>query len=85
MTKPRLTFEEHDELGARLTAMRHELLTLGTQLMNAYPRSGRESLPAKKLDEARDILAVALHELEDRLYDEHPRQASTDVYSLGRR
>lgn len=85
MTKPRLTFEEHDRLGGRLAEIRHELLTLSTQLSNAYPRSGRESVPAKKLAEARQVLGEALHSLEDRLYEEHPRQASTDVYSLGRR
>jgi hypothetical protein len=85
MTKPRLTFEEHDQLGARLAEMRHELHALSIQLMNAYPKTGRESEPAKLLVEAREVLAVALARLEDRLYDEHPRQATTDVYSRGRR
>jgi hypothetical protein len=85
MPKPRLTFEEHDQLGAHLAAIRHELHTLSIQLTNAYPKTGRESVPAEKLIEARQVLGEALHSLEDRLYEEHPRQASTDVYSLGRR
>ncbi|MEU6054193.1 hypothetical protein ABZ829_27705 [Streptomyces xanthochromogenes] len=85
MTKPRLTFEEHDQLGGQLAGIRRELHLLNIQLSNAYPMSGRESVPAKKIAEARQILGEALSHLEDRLYDEHPRQASTDVYSLGRR
>ncbi|PGH48165.1 hypothetical protein [Streptomyces sp. Ru87] len=84
MTKPRLTFEEHDQLGMRLAAIRHELHILSIQLLNAYPKTGRESEPAKKLEEARQVLDVALDRLEDRLYEEHPRQATTDVYSRGR-
>ncbi|WP_331728793.1 hypothetical protein OG693_39430 (plasmid) [Streptomyces sp. NBC_01259] len=85
MTKPRLTFEEHDEFGGRLAAVREELRILSLHLSNAYPRSGPESVPAKKIEEARRTLGEALDSLETCLYDEHPRQASTDVYSRGRR
>lgn len=85
MTKPRLTLEEHDELGARLAGLRSELLAMEIQLGRAYPKTGHEAEPAKKMGEARQVLAVALDRLEDRLYDEHPRQATTDIYSRGRR
>lgn len=85
MTKPRLTFEEHDQLGAHIAHMRHELLSLEIQLGRAYPKTGREAVPAQRLADARQVLALALDSLEDRLYDEHPRHASTDVYSRGRR
>lgn len=84
MTKPRLTYDEHDQLGHHLAAIRSELLTLEIQLANAYPRTGPESVPARRVAEARQILGEALRNLEDRLYAEHPRQASTDVYSLSR-
>ncbi|MFJ2279259.1 hypothetical protein ACIOEZ_34485 [Streptomyces sp. NPDC087866] len=84
MTKPRLTFEEHDQLGGQLAAIRRELRLISLKLSNAYPRSGRESEPAKKVEEARQVLTVALHRLEDRLYEEHPHLANTDVYSQGR-
>lgn len=84
MTKPRLTVEEHDQLGMRIAAMREELRILSLHLSHSYPRSGRESVPARKLEDARQVLGEALSALEDRLYEEHPRQASTDVYSLGR-
>lgn len=84
MTKPRLTFEEHDQLGERLAAIRRELQAHSMKLSNAYPRTGRESEPAKMIEEARQLLTVALHRLEDRLYEEHPQLANTDVYSQGR-
>ncbi|MGO1025650.1 hypothetical protein ACTOXX_34305 [Streptomyces rubiginosohelvolus] len=84
MTKPRLTYAQHDELGGRLAAMRSELLALQIQLMNAYPRSGRESVPGKRLEQARHLLGEALDELENCLYDEHPHEASLYVYSRGR-
>ncbi|MFD8469073.1 hypothetical protein ACFV10_28695 [Streptomyces cyaneofuscatus] len=64
--------------------MRRELLTLEVQLANAYPRTGPEAVPARRMAQARELLGEALHSLEDRLYAEHPRHASTDVYSLGR-
>lgn len=84
MTKPRLTFEEHDQLGGQLAAIRRELHDLNMQLLRAYPRSGTEAKPAKRIEEARRTLGEALHALENCLYDEHPQQANTDVYSLGR-
>jgi hypothetical protein len=84
MTKPRLSFEEHDQLGQRIADIRHELLGLSLQLSRAYPRSGPESIPGKKLSAARDLLGEALDSLENCLYAEHPRVASTEVYSRGR-
>ncbi|MGW1814107.1 hypothetical protein ACWCQM_11175 [Streptomyces sp. NPDC002125] len=84
MTKSRLTFEEHDQLGAHIAQMRHELLRLEIQLGRAYPKTGPEAVPAQRLAEAREVIALALDSLEDRLYDEHPRQATTEVYSRGR-
>ncbi|MER6844819.1 hypothetical protein [Streptomyces platensis] len=47
--KPRLTFEEHVEMGRALASMRDELLHRDTKLANAYPRSGASAVPAKKL------------------------------------
>lgn len=85
MTKPRLTVEEHEQLGAHIAQMRHELLHLEIQLGRAYPKTGREAVPARRLAEAREVLGLALDSLEDRLFDEHPRQATTEVYSRGRR
>ncbi|MBD3550849.1 hypothetical protein [Streptomyces sp. SP18CM02] len=84
MTKPRLTYAQHDQLGARLAAIRRELLSLEVQLANAYPKVGPEAVPARRMAQARELLGEALGSLEDRLYDEHPRYASTDVYSRGR-
>ncbi|MEU5660112.1 hypothetical protein ABZ802_31515 [Streptomyces sp. NPDC047737] len=84
MTKPRFTYEEHNQFGGRLAGIRRELLDMEIQLARAYPKTGREAEPAKLLAEAREVLAVALDRLEDRLHDEHPGQATTEVYSRGR-
>ncbi|MGY5127310.1 hypothetical protein [Streptomyces nigrescens] len=78
--KPRLTFEEHVEMGRALASMRDELLHRDTQLANAYPRSGPEAVPAKKLDEAVRAIDEARAELENALYREHRGVAKTSVY-----
>jgi hypothetical protein len=80
MTKPRLTLEEHRELGLRLTAIRDELLHLGTQLSNAYPRSGPEGVPGRRLHEARRAVDQARCELDHAMFREHPREGETTVY-----
>ncbi|MFC9268947.1 hypothetical protein ACFTXJ_14390 [Streptomyces zhihengii] len=80
MTKPRLTFEEHTDLGIRLAAIRDELLHLCTTLTNAYPRSGPEARAGKEVNTAREALDQARKHLENMLYNEHPRQAETTVY-----
>ncbi|MFJ3601115.1 hypothetical protein ACIPRU_32130 [Streptomyces sp. NPDC090126] len=53
MTKPRLAFDEHDQLGHRLAAIRSELIILEVHPLNAYPKTGPEAVPARKLAEAR--------------------------------
>ena len=80
MTKPRLTIEEHQQLGLRLAAIRDELLHLGTDLMNAYPRSGPEAVPAQKLTAAREAVDQARCELDNAMFREHPRQGETTFY-----
>ena len=80
MTKPRLSIEEHREIGMRLAAIRDELLHLGTKLSNAYPRSGPESVPAGKLDEAREAVDAARCELDHAYFREHPQQTDTTAY-----
>lgn len=80
MTKPRLTVEEHQQLGLRLAAIRDELLHLGTQLTNAYPRSGLEAVPARRLDEARVAVDQARCELDHALFREHRAWTDTTVY-----
>ncbi|SBU98198.1 hypothetical protein YUMDRAFT_06090 [Streptomyces sp. OspMP-M45] len=80
MTKPRLNFEEHQQLGDRLRDIRDELVHLNVQLANAYPRSGPESAPATELEAAHEAVDRARRGLERALYDEHPRWAATSVY-----
>ncbi|WP_392838730.1 hypothetical protein [Streptomyces sp. LN500] len=80
MTKPRLTFEEHTDLGLRLAAIRDELLHMHTQLANAYPRTGLEGVPGRKLNQAREAVDEARCELDHALFREHPRQGETTVY-----
>ncbi len=78
--KPKLTLEEHAEMGRALASMRDELISRHVQLANAYPRSGQPAVPAKKLDVAIRALDAARAELENALYQEHPETAQTTVY-----
>jgi hypothetical protein len=80
MTKPRLSIEEHRKLGLRLAVVRDELLHLGTQLTNAYSRSGPEAVPASKLDEALAAVELARSELDNAYFREHPQQTDTTAY-----
>ncbi|MER6602514.1 hypothetical protein [Streptomyces parvus] len=80
MTKPRLSIEEHRELGMRLTAIRDELLHLSTRLGNAYPRTGPEAVPARNLNTAREAVDRARSELDHAYFREHPRQTDTTAY-----
>jgi hypothetical protein len=80
MTKPRLTLEEHQQLGLRLAAIRDELLHLHVQLENAYPRSGLEAVPAQKLNVAYTAVDQARCELDHALFREHPRDGETAFY-----
>lgn len=80
MTKPRLTVEEHQQLGLRLAAIRDELLHLHVHLSGAYPRTGPEAMPARKLDEARAAVDQARCELDHALFREHPNDGETTFY-----
>jgi hypothetical protein len=80
MTKPRFTQNQHIEFGAKLSGMRHELLHCGTQLSNAYPRSGPEAEPRRHLDDAMDALEKARTTLERMCFGEHPGTAATTDY-----
>ncbi|MFJ1900490.1 hypothetical protein [Streptomyces sp. NPDC088115] len=80
MTKPRLTIEEHRELGGRLAAIRDELLHLHTQLSKAYPRSGPEAVPTNHLDKAYRAVEDARCELDHAYFREHPQQTDTTAY-----
>lgn len=78
--KPKLTFEEHVEMGQVLASLRDELQTRHVQLSNAYPQSGPSAAAARKLQRAKLAVEEARTELENALYREHPEQAETAVY-----
>ena len=80
MTKPRLTHEEHDDLGRTLAGIQDELAHRITQLANAYPRTGAESKPYQKLRAALAELNSARSALDGALFKEHPNTAETTVY-----
>jgi hypothetical protein len=79
-TKPRLTHEQHTELGRALAGLRDELVHRYVQLANAYPLQGREALPGRKLEAAFRALDAARSELEAAMFREHPDTAQTTVY-----
>ncbi|MGW3571847.1 hypothetical protein ACWDSL_49605 [Streptomyces sp. NPDC000941] len=79
MTKPRLTEQEHVEIGRMLAAMQRQLNSLHVQLENAYPRQGFEGAPARKVGLVGRALEIARCELDHALFRDHPN-ASTSVY-----
>ncbi|MFJ5306121.1 hypothetical protein [Streptomyces sp. NPDC088350] len=80
MTKPRLTFEEHEHLGLTLAAIHTELVRRVTQLANAYPRSGVEGESYRHLRAAEEALNRARASLDNALFREHPDVGETTVY-----
>ncbi|MFJ9843060.1 hypothetical protein ACIRYZ_21810 [Kitasatospora sp. NPDC101155] len=83
MTKPRLTQQEHIELGRVLAGIQDEILRRRVRLLNAYPRTGPEAVPAAKLKAAIQALREARDELENAVFREHPATASTGDYFPG--
>ena len=79
MTKPRLTEEEHAEIGKQLAQMQKELAHLHTKLGNAYPLQGAEAMTLKRINAVEDTLRDARYALENALFRDHP-EADTSVY-----
>jgi hypothetical protein len=79
MTKPRLTQEDHAQIGKQLARMQSELVHLHAKLANAYPLQGPEGAPARKIKAVEDALSKARYELENALFRDHP-EADTSVY-----
>ena len=79
MTKPRLTEEEHAEIGKQLAQMQSELAHLHVKIGNAYPLQGAEGMPLKRAKAAEEALRDARYALENALFRDHP-EASTSVY-----
>ncbi|MGW2692358.1 hypothetical protein ACWC3Y_10910 [Streptomyces sp. NPDC001296] len=79
MTKPRLTEDQHAEIGKRLDRMQSELAHLHTKLGNAYPLQGLEAAPMKKIGIVEKALQDARYALENALFRDHP-DATTSVY-----
>ncbi|CAL9467541.1 hypothetical protein [Streptomyces sp. enrichment culture] len=80
MTKPRMSLEEHEDLGRTLAAIHTELVHRVTQLANAYPRSGVEGEPYRKLRAAEQALNQARASLDHALFRDHPRAGETTIY-----
>lgn len=78
--KSRLSWEEHVEMGLALASLRDELTHRRVRLGNAYPLSGPESVPAKKLEAAVKAIDQARSELDEALFREHPGEAQPSVY-----
>jgi hypothetical protein len=77
--KPRLTFEQHVEMGETLAAMSGDLVDREVLVGNAFAKGGRSGLPARKLHAARAAIDQARAELENMMLDDFP-EADTSVY-----
>lgn len=82
MTKPRLTHEQHIELGRELHELRNRVQQLGVEVSNAFPLSGREGRPGRKLLAAAEALDTARSDLENLMLADHPA-ADVGVYYPG--
>lgn len=80
MGKPRLTREQHDDMGRTLAGIHNELAHRITQIANAYPRTGAGSEPYRKLTAALSALDAARSALDSAVFAEHPATAETTVY-----
>lgn len=80
MTKPRLTHDEHADLGRALAGIRDELNRRVAQLGNAYPQTGPESKPRQKVAEAVRAIDEARNALDSALFREHPETADPAIY-----
>ncbi|MCX4699527.1 hypothetical protein [Streptomyces sp. NBC_01373] len=78
--KPRLSPQYHADMGRALAAIRDELARRTTQLRNAYPQTGREAIPARKLAAAVTAIGTARNDLDNALFREHPAEATTTAY-----
>lgn len=78
--KPRLTLDEHLEMGRVLAGIRDELAHRAVQLDRVYPSSGPEGAPHKKVGAALRALDEARGALEVLLCREHPEAAATTAY-----
>lgn len=79
-TKPRLTADEHTDLGHTLAGIRDELTHRRTQLLTAYPKTGPQARPASHLAAAVNAIDAARAALENLCTAEHPDTADTTAY-----
>ncbi|MEV7427004.1 hypothetical protein [Streptomyces sp. NPDC091212] len=80
MTKPRLTLEEHEDLGRTLADIRDEVQHRVIQLANAYPRTGMEGAAYRRLSKALTEIEAARTELDHAMFREHPSDGETTIY-----
>jgi hypothetical protein len=77
---PRLTLEEHQDLGLSLACVRDELQKRTIQLANAYPHAGPEAVPEELLKEALKTLESVRYELDKMMFHEYPDDGTPNVY-----
>lgn len=80
MSKPRLNLNEHEDLGRTLAVIHNELTRRYVQVANAYPLSGLESIPAKKINAALKALSEARCALDGAVFREHRDAAHPAIY-----
>ncbi|PBC77584.1 hypothetical protein BX265_2335 [Streptomyces sp. TLI_235] len=80
VAKPRLTADQHAELGRALAGIHDELVHRKVQLGSAYPKTGPEAEPAREIEKALGALRKARTALENAAFREHPDTATTQLY-----
>lgn len=78
--KPGIPYERHQEIGAKLRQIRHDLTLLATEFGNAYSLTGPRSRAYKALVKAGSALDEAKNAAEDNYFADCPDRAFTATY-----
>ncbi|MEY3897887.1 MAG: hypothetical protein RLZZ214_3408 [Verrucomicrobiota bacterium] len=76
-TTKKLTFEQHEEIGAELQRIRRFMIGLAVNIPGIYGKTKRVSKSSVKA--FRDIDSLR-NVMEEQLFIDHPEQANTKIY-----
>lgn len=76
MRKTGLSLEQHARIGLRLSAIRDELVTLGVEIANAYPKADK----LNRLSHADEHVDKLRSALDDKLAIEFPDDWKSSTY-----
>jgi len=82
-SKKKMSFERHAEVGDELRRIRGFITKLTVEIANAYPVNGKKGKAFRALRKAEWNIDQVRSELENRMYEDYPQDATTRVYYGG--